>query len=348
MLNGIAEWLRSNREVRRSLDGGVVLPDFRNVGVMFRIVVLAEALRFVFSYAGTGSLHGAYERIMHDSPFFEPGLLLAVLVLFILSPILLARPYRVGVASVLVIAGASTSAWRWFQQILFGVDQLPGPAYVVSMSVLLTLAVLAYFNWRHRVLSPALTEARLMALQARIRPHFLFNSLNTVLGLIRVEPRRAEAVLENLAELYRALLSEAGALVPLGREIDLARAYAEIETMRLGPRLTVNWQYQGAPLDALVPPLIIQPLLENAVYHGVEPSESGGSVYVTIFMKGEQVNLVVRNPCDSSAQRRSGNRMALDNIRERLALHFDAEAEMSAYEAGGEFVVQIRIPYKHV
>jgi len=110
----------------------------------------------------------------------------------------------------------------------------------------------------------------------------------------------------------------------------------------------VNWQYQGAPLDALVPPLIIQPLLENAVYPGVEPSESGGAVNVTIFMKGEQVNLVVRNPCDSPAQRRSGNRMALDNIRERLALHFDAEAEMSAYEAGGEFVVQIRIPYKHV
>ena len=186
-----------------------------------------------------------------------------------------------------------------------------------------------------------------MALQSRIRPHFLFNSLNTVLGLMRSEPQLAETVLENLAELYRALLSESGVLSRLEREIALARAYTEIEVTRLGSRLTVNWQCQGVPFDALVPPFVLQPLLENAVYHGVEPSEAGGVVNVTIFLKGDQLNLVVRNPCESPSHRQSGNRMALTNIRERLALHFDAEAEMSAYEAGGEFVVQIRMPYKH-
>ncbi|TCJ14771.1 hypothetical protein EZJ19_09320 [Parasulfuritortus cantonensis] len=100
-------------------------------------------------------------------------------------------------------------------------------------------------------------------------------------------------------------------------------------------------------MDALVPPLIVQPLLENAVYHGVEPCESGGEVNVAIFLRGDQLNLVMRNPCAAQSRRQGGNRMALNNIRERLDLHFDAEAEMSAYRSGGEFVVQIRMPYRH-
>jgi two-component system sensor histidine kinase AlgZ len=323
------------------------LPDFRNLGIILRFVFATSSLHLLFCYAATGDVADALRRFSGQLYYFEPVFLAILLVFFAAAGRLGALSYPVGLAASVLVVGVVSTAWYGVvgrvPELVAGI----GYAYAVVMTLVVVLATLFYFDWRRRVLSPALVEARLMALQARIRPHFLFNSLNTVLGLIRAEPKRAEAVLENLAELYRALLSEAGTLVPLGREIDLARAYAEIETLRLGPRLTLNWQYQGAPLDALVPPLILQPLLENAVYHGVEPSESGGAVSVTIFSKGEQVNLVVRNPCDSPAQRRSGNRMALDNIRERLALHFDAEAEMSAYEAGGEFVVQIRIPYKH-
>jgi len=174
----------------------------------------------------------------------------------------------------------------------------------------------------------------------------LFNSLNTVLGLMRSEPRRAETVLENLSELFRASMAEASALAPLAKELELARSYAEIEAVRLGGRLTVDWQCQNAPLDALVPPLILQPLLENAVYHGIEPAAGGGTVSVTIFVRGDQLNLVVRNPVHHLRERRSGNRMALENIRERLDLHFDAEAALRAYESGDEFVVQIRMPYR--
>jgi two-component system sensor histidine kinase AlgZ len=248
------------------------------------------------------------------------------------------------IALLAVLSGVGWNALHLDRMPMLGGD---GDIRVAAMALVLSAAVLFYFNWRYRVLSPALSEARLFALQARIRPHFLFNSLNTVLGLIRAEPRQAETVLENLSELFRALMSESQILVPLAKEIALAKAYLEVEAIRLGGRLSVNWQCQSAPQDALVPPLMLQPLLENAVYHGIEPAEAGGEVNVTIFAKDKHIHLVVRNPVCPGRERRSGNRMALNNIRERLDLHFDADASMRYYEAGDEFVVQIRMPYKH-
>lgn len=324
------------------------LPDFRNMGVMWRVAVLAEtaSLLAAYAYIPGADFPGAYLTGFLETRIFEPVLLLAMLALFLAAPALSRLPYRHGcvavVAIVVAVAVAVHAAYRTMFSLVFTAPLIK----TALLAAVAAAALLGYFNWRYRILSPALTEARLMALQARIRPHFLFNSLNTALGLMRTEPRRAEGVIENLAELYRALLSETGALVPLGREIELAQAYADIEAIRLGSRLNVLWQCQGAPLDALVPPLLIQPLLENAVYHGIEPSDAGGVVTVAIFLKGDRINLLVRNPCGQRSSARAGNRMALTNIRERLALHFDAEAEMSVYEAGGEFVVQIRVPYR--
>jgi two-component system sensor histidine kinase AlgZ len=220
-------------------------------------------------------------------------------------------------------------------------------AHAGFIALVLTGFILFYFNWRYRVLSPAIVEARLMALQARIRPHFLFNSLNTVLGLLREDPRRSETVLENLAELFRALLAESRTLVPLAKELELARAYVEIEMIRLGSRLQVQWQVANAPMDALVPPLVLQPLVENAVYHGIERTDGGGILNVVVFEKDETLTMVVRNPCKAEEAGRPGNRMALSNIRERLALHFDADAQMSSFRAGDDYVVQIRIPCRY-
>jgi two-component system sensor histidine kinase AlgZ len=325
----------------------VNLPDFRNLGVLLRCLLLVEGGAFLFVLASEPGWLEAILAFMEAGIMREPILLGSIALLSALSPYLARVSYRSGVTWALTLVFVVGALGHFFFLYWLPVGLAGSPFRTGLLSLCSAGFVLAYFNWRHHALSPALSEARLMALQARIRPHFLFNSLNTVLGLIRTEPRRAESVLENLAELYRALLSEVGALVPLAREVELARAYAEIEVMRLGERLHVNWQCQDAALDALVPPLILQPLLENAVYHGVEPAESGGEVSVAIFLNGDQLNLVMRNPCATLSQRQGGNRMALDNIRERLDLHFDAEAEMSTYKAGDEFVVQIRMPYKH-
>lgn len=348
----MAQWwsryLRSDRPTRRRVIADISLPDFRNVGVILRMIVIAEGLRFLAQYVQTADLHAAAMGMVAQGSMFEAVLLSLALGLFFLSPRLAALSYGLGVGLVLALALALAFLWWLGLRAYLGVDSVPDLSYVVVVTAAMSIGLLGYFNRRHRVLSPALAEARLMGLQSRIRPHFLFNSLNTVLALIRDDAAKAERILENLADLFRSLLGEAGTLVPLRREVDLARSYAEIEAMRLGPRLTVDWQVEEAALDALVPPLFLQPLLENAVYHGVEPSESGGTVVISIFRRGEQVHVAMRNPHHPErVERRSGNRMALNNIRERLALHFDLEAELRSYAAGGEFVVHARVPYKH-
>jgi len=193
--------------------------------------------------------------------------------------------------------------------------------------------------------SPALAEARLQALQSRIRPHFLFNSLNAVLALIRRDPKRAERTLEDLADLFRSLMGDARHFVRLSDEIALLERYAEIEQLRLGERLRITWELDAAPSDALLPPLILQPLLENAVYHGVEPATEVGDVLVRIERRGDRVLARIENPMIEAEAERSGNRMAMDNIRERLALFFDAEARMDARVEAGRYRVEIEIPY---
>ena len=170
-------------------------------------------------------------------------------------------------------------------------------------------AMLFYFALRERAFSPALSEARLQALTARIRPHFLFNSLNTVIALIRSEPRRAETALEELAELFRVLMHDHRELLPLADEIALCRQYLDLEKLRLGERLTVNWEIVNVPDDLKVPPLMLQPLLENAVYHGIEPLPGGGTIRIRFARVKDEVHIELVNPCSAN----TGNTSHLRN-----------------------------------
>jgi two-component system sensor histidine kinase AlgZ len=231
-------------------------------------------------------------------------------------------------------------------------DYLPGdPVGQLERYWAFTAAVtgvlLYYFNLRSRALSPALSEARLQALQARIRPHFLFNSINAVLSLVRAEPRRAETALEDLAELFRVLMADNRDLTPLADEVQLTRQYLAIEELRLGERLVVEWHTEKMPHDALIPPLVLQPLVENAVYHGIEPHSEAGVISINIYSVRDEVHLVLRNPYRQQGGHHSGNKMALGNIRERLALHFDAEARLRTTVSENAYQVHIVIPYRH-
>src|SRR2546425_7066050 len=219
-------------------------------------------------------------------------------------------------------------------------------ARVLVAAALSRAGLLGYLRLRARAYSPALAEARLQALQARIRPHFLFNSLNAVLALIRRDPKRAERSLEDLADLFRTLMSDAHQFVRLEDEIALLERYAELEQLRLGERLRLTWELDAAPSDALLPPLVLQPLLENAVYHGVEPGTGAGEVLVRIERRGDRVLARIENPYVEEQQHRAGNRMALENIGERLALFFDAEARIETRISGGRYRVEIEIPYR--
>jgi two-component system sensor histidine kinase AlgZ len=202
-------------------------------------------------------------------------------------------------------------------------------------------------QWRLRVEGEA--RARIDALQARIRPHFLYNSMNTIAALTRSDPARAEEAVLDLADLFRASLDERRGLIPLAEELEAARTYQRIEQQRLGERLRVRWEVDGLPLDALVPALTLQPLLENAIGHGIENLTEGGEVTVEGSADGGTLLLTVRNPLPLAgdagiAHGRDGMGLALDNIRERLALLFGGEASVTAGRTGDEFAVQLRLP----
>jgi two-component system sensor histidine kinase AlgZ len=266
-------------------------------------------------------------------------------VLFVLSPLLARLPYWTACAAVMALVLLVTVMLH------AGVTAILSepPAELGRMLLLAALigaGLLGYFRLLARAYSPALAEARLQALQARIRPHFLFNSLNAVLALIRRDPKRAERSLEDLADLFRTLMSDARQFVRLEDEIALLERYAEIEQLRLGERLRITWELDAAPSDALLPPLVLQPLLENAVYHGVEPGTTAGEVLVRIERRGDRVLARIENPYVEEQQHRAGNRMALENIRERLALFFDAEARIETRISDDRYRVEIEIPYR--
>ena len=182
------------------------------------------------------------------------------------------------------------------------------------------------------------------ALTARIRPHFLFNSLNAVLSLIRARPQQAEAALESLSDLFRAAMRDPGEMISLADEIALGKQYFELERLRLGERLTVDWQIGAVSMSLPIPPLMLQPLLENAVYHGIEPSPEGGTVRITIEQGGDELRIAIANPNASQSQHAAGNHIAVANIRERLALYYDLEARLEIDVSEQFYEVRIILP----
>jgi two-component system, LytTR family, sensor histidine kinase AlgZ len=322
------------------------LPDFCNLGVMLRVIFIVNGLGILAGLARKPSWPGFWHEFLPISIFIQPALLASLLLLCALRRVMAHRPYREFVIAVFALEIVIAVALYFGIRALIPQDDFLSLPAVLGFVSCATGIVSFYLSLRSRALSPAITEARLQALQARIRPHFLFNSLTAVLSLMRADPRRAERVLEDLADLFRVLMGDNRQLVPLQNEFILCRQYLELEQLRLGDRLKVAWHIDNMPEDALVPPLILQPLLENAVYHGIEPSAEPGEVNINIYRNRDQVFFVLRNPYhgDSGAHHQ-GNKMALNNIRERLALHFDVEASMKSQIVSSGYQVTITIPY---
>jgi two-component system sensor histidine kinase AlgZ len=280
--------------------------------------------------------------------FVEPHLIAELAVLYAVAPWIMRLTYATGT----LLVCALTIGLGVGVHVLLGSD-LPQPAHALARYVVLTLVVfgvlVGYFGLRAKALSPAITESRLQALQARIRPHFLFNSINAVLSLVRKDPKQAENALLDMADLFRVLMRDNRELVPLSDEIVLCQQYLALEKLRLGDRLQVDWHLNSMPGDALVPPLLLQPLLENAVYHGIEPSSTPGVISINIFYRGGEVHAIVRNPYQSEGgNHHAGNKMAVGNIRERLKLHFDAEGSLESRVRDSIYEVHIRMPYRSI
>jgi two-component system, LytTR family, sensor histidine kinase AlgZ len=212
------------------------------------------------------------------------------------------------------------------------------------VSILVLRYFYVQFQWKRNVQREA--RARIEALQARIHPHFLFNSLNTIAALIHSEPGLAERTIEDLADLFRASLKKTSPTVTLAEEMAMAQQYQRIEELRLGERLKVNWQTDALPGDAQMPQLLLQPLLENAIYHGIETQPSGGTVDVRGTRDADNLNIEISNPLPpDNAPRRHGNQMAMENVRQRLALAWPGRTSLDVASADGLYRVSMRFPY---
>lgn len=339
------------------------LPDFCSAGAVLAVVLISEIVAIMFAIA---------RQTLHQSFWID----LASCSLFLLwiglgcaAVLCRARPWlhrmpapraamiaiALLVATIGVISELVFQVGRFWSRgfvdvsAVFPVDHAGFLLRNLAVGFIVSALALRYFyvsaEWKRSIEMEAL--ARIRALQARIRPHFLFNSMNTIAALTRSDPSRAEEAVEDLADLFRASLNEAHTMIPLREELDIARTHQRIEQLRLGDRLQVLWNVDELPMRAEVPSLIVQPLLENAVFHGIEMLPLGGTVTITGRLSDRQIEIEVRNPIPPQAGygEREGNRMALENIRQRLELAWPRRARVETRQDGAEFCARLVFPY---
>lgn len=322
------------------------LPNLQNLGILLRILLIVNLLAVLAVTLLSDRLTDFLPLLAELSMTIQPILLLSILALYLLHPLINNLNYSLGIAIVLLLVMSLAAIIVMLYTRYFTFNPVFIPYRIITLAGLTTAIVLYYFNLFQRAYSPAIAEARLQALQARIRPHFLFNSINAVLSLIRSQPKRAETALEDMADLFRVLMAENRDLVPLEKEIALCKQYLSIESLRMEDRLRLNWQIDDIPPNALIPPLILQPLIENAVYHGIEPLPEGGEILIAIENKLNELHIKISNPYNAKNNDHNGNKMALKNIKERLALHFDLEASIKHKTTNNQYTVTIRMPYE--
>lgn len=254
----------------------------------------------------------------------------------------LAAPWQWAAA---IALGALSGGFGWSLRTAAGMAVDEGLHWLppVAAGGAIAAALVYWLRLRAQLNQPADATARLVELQSRIRPHFLFNTLNTAMALVRVDPARAEDVLADLSELFRVALMPGGESVSLDEEIELAKRYLEIEQVRFGSRLAVQWEIDPQAGRARMPPLLLQPLVENAVRHGIEPSPKGGTIRVRTRNRRGHAVIVIDNTV-SAGPSRPGHGLALRNVRERLALMHDVAAQFDARRDHERFRVQIVIP----
>ena len=320
--------------------GGVVLR-----AVLFVHVVLALGLMF-----GADGFDAWLIQLALATGVALPGLLFWLVLACQLERRLAALPIAAQWTAAVAL-GAACAAASWALQASVGLGTLAqAQGFTPSRWLAPTLAGAAFsaalFYWlrlRASAQGPADSSARLAELQSRIRPHFLFNTLNTAIALARIDPPRTEELLEDLAELFRVALADTDAAVTLGAEVELAQRYLAIEQTRFGDRLAVSWDLDPAAAQARVPPLLLQPLVENAVRHGVEPAPDGGSIKVRTRLRRGHAVITIDNTLQGRVSR-PGAGMALRNVRERLHLMHDVAASFDAQPQGGFYRVRIVVP----
>lgn len=327
--------------------------------MLIRFVVLAELLAVIITIGrNTDFNEQAWQDFSMLSLFAVSIALCSIIVLKMASPLF--RRASTGTGSVLAVLllllvtafGTDGMIYLLYE---LGLIEQRWPTWRDSLMIrsLMITGILGSLGLRYLILRERTEignklhqESKLQALQSRIRPHFLFNSLNSVASLTRSDPSKAEAVLHDLADLFRVLLADARKLVPVSAEREISRQYLEVEKIRLGDRLQVKWNVSNIPRAALMPALTLQPLLENAIYHGIEPRFAGGTIKIEMWVEGETLNIMISNPLPDVRKENhgKGNKLAQENIRQRLATQFRGAASMQVIQEGGQYHVKVKMP----
>ncbi|MEM9304130.1 MAG: histidine kinase [Pseudomonadota bacterium] len=334
-------------------------PNFCRPGNLFAVFLIAELIVLVLTLSPDRIEGFDWRRLALLSLFAQLLALWVAGLLCILGPRLaeLHRALGVSLAYAIILAVVFCGTWAavWLDSsVALGVLPPGTPPHSVVLGNVLVgglvgAAALRYFfvqlAWRRQVERAA--DARLQALQARIRPHFLFNALNTIASVIRRDPAAAERAVEDLSDLFRASLAKGEGTWSFGEEVAICKRYAAIERLRLGDRLAIDWDVDAIPSATTLPALVVQPLLENAIQHGIQALREGGTVTVrgTFDDKTRTAVLVIINPVAAQAPpNRSGTGLALENIRQRLMLRYASRATLDARRESGQFVAMLRWP----
>ena len=320
----------------------VLVFDACHVGVIMRAVLFVEATLMTGAMYGAVNLMDWLLRVSWLTGAALPATLAWLIVACSLKGRLerLLPPFQ---AAFGVALGAAAGLYGCVMLRMTGVTVSPPWVASAFTGAMLSALLVAALFLRAKGRTPAAVAARLSELQARIRPHFLFNTLNSAIALVRQDPARAETLLEDLSDLFRHALVDQGESVTLSEEVALARRYLGIEQVRFGERLRVEWAIDPHAGDAKVPPLLLQPLVENAVKHGVEPSASGADVKVSTQRRGGVVVIKVTNSVPAG-QGRSGHGVAQDNVRDRLRLLHDVQGQFQTALVDGVYQVRIEVP----
>ncbi len=347
---------RGDRVQQRSTTSGPAwLPQFCTAPTLFAVMVVAELVALVIVLTPEPHSRAALPRLGVVSVYAQWLALLNAVVLCSLRGVLRRLDTREGylvawLVSLLVTALASAVVCQMDQALGLGLSVPVGEErrFVfanTAICALIAAALLRYLfvleQWRERVRAAA--KAQVDALQARIRPHFLFNSMNTIASLIRTRPAEAERTVEDLADLFRAALGAGEAHGTLGEELDLVQRYLHIERLRLGDRLDTEVDIDDLPRDFVLPRLLLQPLIENAVYHGIQPRADGGTIVVRGRRSGDGIEIVIANPLPTDAPARR-NGVALANVRARIEYHFGARADLRIEPGLDAYTVRLRLP----
>ena len=320
--------------VQSSKQDRFFLPDLGSGRAVFMLVLIFELFVVVQQLALPDYISASWSRFALSSLYVQWIVLASSAFIYLIRPMLKDQP----VVQVVVITLAGVTVIVTFvglcaQQLeppfSFDGQQLLRHA---AVALIIGAMILRYFYIQHEVQQQqqVIHNARMESLLGNIRPHFLFNSMNIITSLIHIDPEKAEQVVEDLSGLFRSSLQSNQTLIPIQQEIELSKRYLRIEQSRLGERLQIKWVIKDLPEALTIPPFTIQPLVENAVYHGIQPLEEGGCVTITIFVLHSEVQISVENPMPIEENISHGNQVAIKNIRSRLAMLYDGKARLTA------------------